>query len=53
MAGVIMCIHNTNIAETETDVILAGPGELQDPSERPVSIKQVDRPWKIALKVDC
>lgn len=49
----MMCIHNTNITEVATHAILAGPGELQDPSERPGSIKQVDRPQKITLKADC
>lgn len=48
-----MCVHNNNIGEAKTDVILAGPGDLQDPSERPVSVKQVDRRWETTLKIDC
>lgn len=45
-----MCIPHNNMGEAK---ILAGPGDLQDPRERPVSVKQVDRPWKTALKIDC
>lgn len=52
MEDVVMCVHNKNIREAKTDVVLAGPGDLQDPSERPVSVKQVDRPWKTTLKID-